>query len=294
MPIDKFLNYLQYEKRYSAHTVQSYSVDLRQFVEFCNPTPGSFNAIGVDTKVIRQWVVFLLDNAYSGKSVNRKLSSLRNFFRYLQSQKMITDNPVNGIVSPKSNKRLPIFVDEGAIDFLFDEVDFGDGFEAERDRLILEILYSTGIRLSELTGLTENSFDRVGHSIKVVGKRNKERIVPYSKSLENQIGVYLKSRDEVIGSRGSGSFFVTSKGKAIYPKLVYRTVNHYLSLVSTIKKKSPHVLRHSFATHMLNNGADLNAIKELLGHSGLSATQVYTHTIFNKLKDIYNHAHPRA
>lgn len=294
MPTEKFLNYLQYEKRYSAHTVQSYTVDLRQFIEFCNHTIGNFNESTIDAKSIRQWVVFLLDHSYSGKSVNRKLSSLRNFFRYLQSQKIVVENPVDGIVSPKSAKRLPIFVDEGAMDLLLDEVDFGEGFEAERDKLILEILYSTGIRLSELTGLTDNSFDRAGHAIKVLGKRNKERIVPYNRVLENQIKVYLKSRDEVISIRESDSFFVTSKGKAIYPKLVYRTVNHYIGLVSTIKKKSPHVLRHSFATHMLNNGADLNSIKELLGHSNLSATQIYTHTIFNKLKDIYNHAHPRA
>lgn len=294
MPIEEFLKYLKYEKRYSVHTVQSYTTDLSQFISFCNHTLGNFKLSNVDAKLIRQWVVFLLDNFYSEKSVSRKLSSLRTFFRYLEKKGLIQENPVSGLVSPKSKKRLPVFVDENSMRLLFDEVDFGNGFEAERDRLIIELLYSTGIRLSELIGLTNESFNRDNQTIKVLGKRNKERIIPYNKCIETRIANYLDVRKGMGEHIKTNSFFVTSKLKPIYPKLVYRVVNQYLSKVSTAKKKSPHVLRHSFATHMLNNGADLNAIKELLGHANLSATQIYTHTIFTKLKDIYNHAHPRA
>ena len=294
MLIEKFLNYLTYEKRYSVHTVKSYKNDLDQFIEFCNHTNGSFDIGTIDSKLIRQWVVFLLHNSYTGKSVNRKLSTLRVFFRYMQNQTIVKDNPVLGVASPKIEKRLPVFVDEQSMTTLLEEVDFGNNFESERNIVIIELLYSTGIRLAELKGLKDDSFDRKGFTIKVTGKRNKERIIPYNKSLEAKIAGYLKTRSEMFGTDRTNNFFITVKGNPIYDKLVYRTVNHYLGLVSSIQKKSPHVLRHTFATHMLNNGADLNAIKELLGHANLSATQIYTHTQFNKLKDIYNHAHPRA
>ena len=294
MPTERFLKYLQYEKRYSAHTIQSYKVDLNQFVVFCKHSTGSFNEREIDAKLIREWVVYLLDNSYSGKSVSRKLSTIRNFFKYLQSYNIISHNPAISIDSPKSNKRLPVFVDENAMELLLNEVDFGQGFEAVRNKLILEILYSTGIRLSELIGLTDEAIDTINNTIKVLGKRNKERIIPYNESLNISIVDYRNQKEKMFANGSTDKFLVTKKGGDLYPKLVYRVVNQALGFVSTVHKKSPHVIRHSFATHMLNNGADLNAIKELLGHANLSATQVYTHTIFTKLKDIYNHAHPRA
>ncbi|MEA3443685.1 MAG: tyrosine-type recombinase/integrase [Bacteroidota bacterium] len=294
MSTERFIKYLEHEKCYSVHTLQSYKIDLKQFIAFCKHTNGCFKENLINSKLIREWVVSLLNNSYSAKSVNRKISTLRSFFRYLQTHNIISQNPVDSINSPKTNKRLPVFVNEQAMEVLFKEVDFGEGFEAIRNKLIVEILYSTGIRLSELIGLTDNSIDTNNNTIKVLGKRNKERIIPYNESLNLSIVNYLNHREEIYREDPINTFFITKKGKAIYPKLVYRIVNQALSIVSTVEKKSPHVIRHSFATHMLNNGADLNAIKELLGHSNLSATQIYTYTTFSKLKDIYNHAHPRA
>ena len=245
--------------------------------------------------MIRAWIMDLIDNKISGRSVNRKLSSLKTFFRYLRKNNLVTANPMLKILPPKTNKALPEFVSNEQMNLLLDDVNFEEGFEGKRDRLIIEMFYFTGIRLAELVGLTNADVDLEKKQIKVLGKRNKERIIPFGNILERSIVAYISEREKMTGTvRAEQAFFTTKKGLKIYKKLVYRVVNSYLSKVSTLKKKSPHILRHTFATHMLNNGADLNAIKELLGHANLSATQVYTHNTIDKLKSIYNQAHPRA
>ena len=294
MHSDSFLSYLKYEKRYSLHTIQSYKIDLLQFQRFCSELSGDFKETEINHHLIRKWMVFLLESSYNPSSVRRKITTLRSFFRYLQKEGLIKNNPVDKITSPKQTKKLPAFVEHKQLTILLDELDFGDGFEAVRDKLIIELFYSSGIRLSELVGLKISSFDLKGKSLKVLGKRNKERIIPYTNMLAHKIEEYLLLRNKVVNKDSKDSFFLTKKGTPAYHKLIYRIVNNLLSLVTTQKKKSPHTLRHSFATHILNKGADLNAIKELLGHANLSATQIYTHTTFKRLKDIYELAHPRA
>ncbi len=235
-----------------------------------------------------------MDSGYSSRTVHRKLSSLRTYCNYLIKEGQLDSNPVERVLKPKLNKRVPAFVEEGKLDLLLDEYDFGEGFTGSRNRLVLDLLYQTGMRRSELIGLTIGSINREGKSVKVMGKRGKERIIPVGDKLLAAIEEYMVLRTEVVADKPGDCLIVTEKGGAAYDKLVYRIVNNYLSMVTTLDKKSPHVLRHTFATHMLNRGADLNAIKELLGHANLSATQVYTHNTYKKLKSIYNQAHPRA
>ncbi len=290
--ISDFLRYLQAEKRYASHTIKAYKNDLNQFHVFCQ----SNDKKGMDLyyKTIRSWVVFLMDSGYSSRSVHRKLTSLRTYCKYLISLGELDTNPLDRVLKPKLNKRVPAFVEEAKMDRLLDDFDFGTDFEGIRNRLILDLLYQTGMRRSELIGLRTGSLNLSGKSIKVKGKRNKERIIPVSDGLINSIEHYLIVRERVVKDPMVDALFVTGKGSPVYDKLVYRIVNRYLAMVTTLDKKSPHVLRHTFATHMLNSGADLNVIKELLGHANLSATQVYTHNTFKKLKSIYNQAHPRA
>jgi integrase/recombinase XerC len=290
--INDFLRYLQAEKRYASHTIKAYKNDLNQFHAFCQ----SNDKEGMDLyyKTIRSWVVFLMDSGYSPRSVHRKLTSLRTYCKYLISLGELDANPLDRVLKPKLNKRVPAFVEEAKMNQLLDDFDFGDDFEGIRNRLILDLLYQTGMRRSELIGLSTRSVNMSGRSLKVMGKREKERIIPIGDGLINSIEQYLIVREQVVKDPVVEAMFVTAKGYPVYDKLVYRIVNRYLTLVTTLDKKSPHVLRHTFATHMLNSGADLNAIKELLGHSNLSATQVYTHNTFKKLKSIYNQAHPRA
>ena len=266
--------------------------DLKQFVVFCETYYSISNIDNIDFTIIRQWIVTMIKDSYSAKTINRKLSSLRAYYKYLLSQNIITKNPTNKLLSSKAEKRLPDFVEENSMQLLLDNVDFGEGFEAMRNKLIIELFYSTGIRLSELINLKLDSFNNQNNTVKVLGKRNKERIIPYNDSLAETISLYTSKR--LLQDQTNNFFFITNKGKQLYPKFVYRVVNKFLAMVTTIKKKSPHVLRHSFATHILNNGGDLNSIKELLGHSNLSATQIYTHTNFKRLKNIYELAHPRA
>jgi integrase/recombinase XerC len=235
-----------------------------------------------------------MDSGYSSRTVHRKLSSLRTYCNYLIKEGQLDSNPVERVLKPKLNKRVPAFVEEGKMDLLLDEYDFGEGFVGTRNRLVLDLLYQTGMRRSELIGLETGSINREGKSVKVMGKRGKERIIPVGDELLASVEKYLVVRSAVMADKAGDSLIVTEKGGAAYDKLVYRIVNNYLSMVTTLDKKSPHVLRHTFATHMLNRGADLNAIKELLGHANLSATQVYTHNTYKKLKSIYNQAHPRA
>ncbi|MFA8436946.1 MAG: tyrosine-type recombinase/integrase [Marinifilaceae bacterium] len=289
---ESFLNYLQYEKRYSLHTVTSYDCDLTQFTEFCQDAIGVAVVEDSSYKDIRRWIVSLMNEGNSPRTVNRKLSSLKSFFKYLQRESIVEDNPMERVIAPRQGKKLPSFVSQQKMVELQD-VDFGEGFVGLRDRLILEMFYSTGMRLSELMNLRVFSFDRSASTVKVLGKRNKERILPVGESLKRLLEEYLLVRNRKFGDE-EGCLFLTEKGAPVYEKLLYRVVKKYLGQITTLSKRSPHVLRHTFATHLLNNGAELNAVKELLGHTNLSATQIYTHTTFEKLKSVYELAHPRA
>ncbi len=290
---ESFLKYLKFEKRCSENTIVAYRKDLDQFEEFVFKTVGDFNILAIDTKLIRSWVVELMGQGISAKTVTRKITTLKSFFKYLLRQEVIKVSPAEGVITPKVPKRLPIFVDENSLHHLLDDGYFQSDFEGIRDKLILSLFYGTGIRLSELLDLQQRQIYLSEHLIKVLGKNNKERVVPYPRSLNALFEDYILMRNAAFGANTTG-FFLTSKGKKVYEKLVYRVVKKYLALVTTLEKKSPHVLRHSFATHLLNRGADLNAVKELLGHSNLAATQIYTHTTTDKLQSIYKQAHPRA
>jgi integrase/recombinase XerC len=243
---------------------------------------------------VRAWIVSMMENQITPVSVHRKISCLRVFFRHLRKEGVIKSDPLEKVVLPKRKKTLPVFVAEEALDTLLDNDNFGDDFAGLRNRTIIEMLYLTGIRRSELIGLRSNDIDFREATVKVTGKRNKQRIIPLTKPFVARLEEYYKMRNEFTGSGNGEWFFITGKGNKLYDKFVYNIVKRYLSMVTTIEKKSPHILRHTFATHMLNHGADLNAIKEFLGHANLSATQVYTHNTFEKLKKIYKQAHPRA
>lgn len=289
-----FLKYILVEKGFSAHTARAYGDDVKQFFAFCGLDPENDHPSKITHRQVRFWLASIISSGFTPRSANRKLSSLRTYFRYLQREKIITTNPVSRIVPPKSGKRLPSFIGENEMKELLDLERFSDDFLGIRDRLILELFYFTGVRLSELVGLTIDRIDFSTQSIKVLGKGNKERIIPMHPELSKRTSEYLIERDKVKSNKNEKILFLTEKGKPIYPKLVYRVVNFNLSNVTTLEKKSPHVLRHTFATHLLNHGAELNAIKDLLGHANLSATQVYTHSSFEKLKKVYKQAHPRA
>jgi integrase/recombinase XerC len=291
---ESFLQYLQVEKRYSPHTVRSYLNDLDQFYSFLADHGHSGDPVEVTSHDIRAWIVSMLENSYNTVSVHRKISCLRVYYRYLRKEGIIKNDPLEKVVLPKRKKTLPVFVDEAAMNNLLDDFSFGDGFSGIRNRTIIEMLYLTGIRRSELIGLQNHDVDLLEGSLKVTGKRNKQRIIPLVKPFVKHLDEYVAARGEKGCSTASDWFFITDKGNKLYDKYVYNIVNGYLAMVTTIEKKSPHILRHTFATHMLNRGADLNSIKELLGHANLSATQIYTHNTFEKLKKIYKQAHPRA
>lgn len=292
--IDQFFHHLQFEKRLSVRTVTSYRTDLLQFVDFLKIDGGAVLPLEATPVMLRSWLVFLMDKGVSARSVHRKISLLRNFFRFCIREGIIASNPAENLILPKIHKKLPVFVEEQAIQNLLDGDLFNKDFSGQRDHLVLEMLYGTGIRLSELIELRDSDIDHYSSTIKVRGKGSKDRIVPFPVTIRKMIDDYIVFREEVFGSDREVQFFLTNRGKKMYPKFVYRLVNGYLGYVTTISKKSPHVLRHSYATHLLNNGADLNAIKELLGHSNLAATQIYTHTSLEKLKQIHQRAHPRA
>lgn len=285
----KFISYLSSERRLSQNTIVSYSNDLDQFHCFLNEHFNITSQISeVSFHIVRSWVANLFENGVQPRSINRKISTLKTFFKYLEREELIDVNPMLKVVGPKASKNLPLFVKENEIKLLLEEVAFDDGFIGKRDKLIIEIFYLTGMRLSELINIKLTDLDFHNKSIKVIGKRNKERIIPLSDSVLTSIQSFIHEFD-------LKEFLITnSKGNKVYSKLVYRVVRKYLSKITSINKKSPHILRHTFATHMLNNGADINAIKDLLGHSNLNATQVYTHNTVEKLKSIYKQAHPRA
>ena len=287
---DSFLQYIQFEKRLSRHTIVAYSGDLAQFYTFLQTTYEINKISDINHTVIRSWVVELMEQKVSPRSVNRKITTLKTFYKYLLRQGTVTENPMLKIMSPKTSKRLPVFVEKDNMNTLIDTIEFGEDAEGIRNKLIIELFYATGIRLSELINLKIDNVDLHACHIKVLGKRNKERIVPFNDQLKSSIQNYIDKKR----SLPSQFLFQMKSGKKMYEKFVYRLVNEYLSMITTIDKTSPHVLRHTFATHMLNNGADLNAIKELLGHSSLAATQVYTHNTVEKLKNIHKQAHPKG
>lgn len=293
MLIDSFLDYLRYERNYSNYTIEAYSKDLRQFEEYVKLNKESIFVPGdVDADLVRSWIVSLMDEKISPVSVNRKLSSLKSFFKFLMKQGSISVNPLRLITGPKTKKPLPYFVRDKEMELLLDGDGFDEDFEGVRDRLILEMLYDTGIRRSELIGIQDFDVDFGAMQIRVTGKRNKQRLIPFAEGLKNLIQAYTEVRNREVGSE-SGWFFVRKNGEQLSAGIVYTIVKKKLSEIPTLAKRSPHVLRHSFATSMLNNGAELNAVKELLGHSSLASTSIYTHTTFEELKKVY-HAHPRA
>ena len=289
--IADFLQYLEYEKRYSPHTIEAYERDLLSFCVFI--ANNGVEKADVDFRVIRRWIVKLVDDGNSKKTVNRKIAALRSFFKYLIKKAMIKVNPMEKVVTLKTDKKLPVFVTTEKMDELLDDeiVDVGN-FKEMRDKMILELFYMTGMRLSELISLKDSDVNTAGLSVKVLGKRNKERIIPLTTQFCNSLGQYISLKKSNFPD--SDRLFVLDSGKPLYARWVQRLANKKLGMVTTVKKRSPHVLRHSFATNILDEGADLNAIKEILGHSNLSATQVYTHVSMNRIKKVYKQAHPRA
>jgi len=293
MYVEPFLKYLTFEKRYSGHTVRAYIDDLNQFINFQQKiNPLLLLPHGILHSHLRSWIVQLNESGVSTRTITRKISSLKKYFKFLISNKFVENNPFDKIIAPKVKKKLPSFINSVEIDNSSEIIQFTDDFIGKRDKVILEILYCTGIRLSELINLKHSNIDSFNQTIKVIGKRNKERIIPFPPSLLD----FLKEYEEEKNKNGfSSPFYInTIKGTKAYPKLIYRTVSDCLLKITTNEKKNPHILRHTYATHMLNNGADLNAVKELLGHANLSATQIYTHNTFSKLNRIYKLAHPRA
>ena len=292
--VQPFLNFLKFEKRFSEHTIISYQTDLTAFFDFLQLTYGGLPLEKITHTYVRSWLAHLKDSKMTGKSINRKISTLRSFFKYEMKRGHLQQTPMTKVNAPKNEKRLPAFIAKKDVDTLFNHVEFSDDWKGKNDRLLFLIFYNTGIRLSELINLKEDSIDFYSLSIKVLGKGNKERIIPISNDLAKEIKAYLLLKKQYEIKQSHTSLLVTEKGKRLTPRGIYSTVKYYLGLVSSIEKKSPHILRHSFATHLTNNGADLNAIKELLGHSSLASTQVYTHNTIEKLKNIYKQAHPKA
>ena len=293
MLIDSFLKYLRFERNYSEKTIISYGIDLREFERYLKEVDAELDFTKVHADNVRNWIVHLMDNGCVAASVNRKLSSLRSFYRFLLRKKVISVNPLLKISGLKKKKTLPSFLKMEEMDRILDETSFGEGFKGCRDRMILEMFYATGMRLSELIGLDDADVDFSARLIKVTGKRNKQRLIPFGDELSDDLLKYIKVRDEALPEREK-ALFVLSNGNRMYPVAVYKLVRRNLSKVVTLKKKSPHVLRHTFATAMLNDNAELRAVKELLGHESLATTEIYTHTTFEELKKVYKQAHPRA
>tara|TARA_B100001250_G_scaffold102176_1_gene86053 strand:+ start:570 stop:1436 length:867 start_codon:yes stop_codon:yes gene_type:complete len=288
MYLKEFINYIQSEKRYSDYTITSYKVDLNQFFNYLIEEYKIENPENVTFKIVRNWISYLLESGLKARSVNRKISSLKSYFKFLVISNYSDSNPTLKITSPKTSKRLPVFLEKEKINSLLDAKYFDENFIGYRDKLIIELFYFTGIRLSELLNISIKDIDFNNSQIKVLGKRNKERLIPLTYTLILELKNYINKHNL------NSYLFVDENNNKLYSKKVYRIVNKYISKVSSLKKKSPHVLRHSFATHMLNNGADINAIKEILGHSNLSATQIYTHNSIKKLKNVHKQAHPKA
>lgn len=291
----QFLDHLRFQKRYSRHTITSYENDLETFHAYLKNRYSDEDIRQVKTFWIRSWLAEINEKGdVHPKTISRKISTLRSFFKYLLSNEIVQVNPATAVITPKVPKRLPQFVQEKDIDTLFSEIVFPDDFTGLTESMIMKLFYHTGIRKAELIGLREHHADRNNSTLKVLGKGNKERVIPVSPPLMRELTEYTAEKKKLYGSNEGAYFFVTEKGKPLDPRKVYSIVKKYLQQVTTIEKKSPHILRHSFATHLMNNGADINAVKELLGHSSLAATQVYTHNSIEQLKDVYKKAHPKA
>jgi integrase/recombinase XerC len=287
-----FLHYLKFEKRYSPHTVKAYQEDLQQFTLHLKNVFEMETLVGLLPHMIRNWLASLKEGGADAKTINRKISTLKSFFKFEIRSGRQTVNPMSTISGPKASRRLPVFVPETEMEQLLTGMEFPENWDGYNARMIFMLLYATGIRLSELIGLKPSHFDRGARLMKVLGKGNKERLLPVSIELLDQVQFYLDERNKLFGT-DSEQLLVNSKGKALYPKYVYLLVKKYLSEVKTLDKKSPHILRHSFATHLSNHGAPINAVKDLLGHASLAATQVYTHNSIEKLREQYRKAHPR-
>ncbi len=292
--INSFLKYLQYQKRYSAHTILSYQTDLFQFQSFLDDNFSDTKTQEADYGIIRAWIVSLVEDELDARSINRKIACLRSYYKFLLKDEVIAKNPMTKIRVMKVSKKLPYFVNEPDMTKLLDHVEFENTLEGWREKLMLELFYGTGIRLSELINLKERDVDKRNSTIKVLGKRNKERVIPYAKYINPVLDNYLIFKNSEEKRNGNGLLFVTEDGEACYPMMIYRAVRKYLTLFGSIEKRSPHVLRHTYATHLLNKGAEINAVKDLLGHSSLAATQVYTHNSLEKLKKAFDQAHPKA
>lgn len=291
--IQKYISYLRYEKNYSLHTEISYSKDLSQFEEYLNQSFEGIALIDVDADIVRQWMASLVESGVTARSVNRKLSSLKSFYRYLLRIGLIKSSPMKRVVGPKSKKTLPSFANDSDLELILDSELDESSFSTIRNHTILEVFYVTGMRRAELINLKLEDVDLSANLMKVTGKRNKQRLIPFADELKSVLESYLVCRDQ-LEVLNCDNLFVRENGEPMYPMLIYRIIKGYLETISTLDKASPHVLRHSFATNMLNNGAEINAVKELLGHSSLASTEVYTHTSFEELKKIYKKAHPRA
>ncbi|MGP8215960.1 MAG: tyrosine-type recombinase/integrase [Bacteroidia bacterium] len=290
--LEKFLGYLRSEKKFSPHTIVSYQNDMEQFLAYMEQVYEMDKPEDATAQMIRSWMAGLMQEKISARSVIRKASTLRTFYKFLLREGLIANSPMVKISAPKTPSRLPVFVNKKEMDSLFSDIEFPEGFTGKRDRLALELFYATGIRRAELITLKDSDVNLYNLTIKVLGKRNKERIIPITPFLKKQLEEYRNEKNKIASK--SENFFVNENGTPLYDKEVYRIVKKYLGEVTTLKKKSPHVLRHTFATHILDNGADINAVKELLGHANLSATQVYTHNTLEKLKRVHKQAHPRG
>ena len=292
--IESFLRYISYEKRYSQHTVKSYQNDLLQFELFTQQKFNLHSLIEATQLMVRSWVLSLMDEGNSSRSVNRKIASLRSFYKFLLKREEIKKDPTQKIKSLKVKKELPGFANEKEFSAFLDSIVFEDSIEGKTEQIILELLYGTGIRLAELLGLKVSDFNQHQSTIKVLGKRNKERIIPVSRSLSSLLKNFIDEKNHVFSHDNNSYLIVNKNGGQAYPMMIYRIVKKYLNQIQSLDKKSPHALRHTFATHLLDKGADLNAVKDLLGHSSLAATQVYTHNSLEKLKSVFDQAHPKA
>ena len=295
--IEDFIEYLQYERNYSVRTIEEYQSDLEAFKRFCEALDNGLTWEDMPVDVVRQWVVEMMDKGNAATSVQRRLSSLRSFYKFLLRRGLVTRDPVHNMQGPKAERKLPAYVRETEMDRLFEGDFFAEGYTGQRDRMILLTFYTTGIRLSELVGLAEKDVDLDQMQLKVTGKRNKQRIIPYGDEYGDCLRSYLAERDDFAEQRGTqdASLFLDERRAGrMTPGKVRGIVKKYLSMVTTQQRNSPHVLRHTFATAMLNHNADLQSVKELLGHESLTTTEIYTHTTFEQLKEMYNKAHPRA
>ena len=293
MPFAKFLDYLQLEKNYSKHTVLAYKNDLQSFLDYCISTFEEHTLENVNYSQIRSWIVLLVDSGLNNRSINRKVASLKAYYKFLLKTNQITVNPLAKHKALKTAKKIEVPFSKNEMTQVLDEMEFGEDFEGIRDKLMIALFYATGMRRIELVNLKLQDIDFANKTIKVLGKRNKERFVPLMVSIESSIKKYIAVRNDYVNEDTKDSLFLLKSGDKIYESLVYRIINKYFSKASTKLKKSPHILRHTFATHLLNDGADLDSVKELLGHSSLASTQVYTHNSIAELKKQYGEAHPR-